>query len=277
MVAGGGMLPFCFARGARQHGVTVVAAAIKGEADPALEEEVHEMHWTGLARLGQWIRIFRRADVERVVLCGNITKTRMFDGWGGWSHLPDYRSARLWFRELNSHEDHTILDGVVEEFESSGITVESSILYCRDLLAREGCLTRREPTEQEWDDITFAWPRAKRLAEMQIGQSMVVKDGTVVAVEGIDGTDATLRRGGRLTGSGAVAVKLARPEHDERFDIPCVGPKTIEAMADEGVGALAIQADNTLLLDREKTRRKADRADISVVAIDYSGPEEEDR
>ncbi|MEF8788341.1 MAG: UDP-2,3-diacylglucosamine diphosphatase LpxI, partial [Planctomycetota bacterium] len=263
LVAGGGMLPLCFARGAHKHGVRVVAVAIKDEADPELEEEVDDIHWTGLARLGQWIRIFRRAGVDRAVLCGNITKTRMFDGWGGWSHLPDFRSARLWFSKLRSHEDHTILDGVVEEFESSGITIESSILYCRELLAREGCLTRRRPTEEEWKDIKFAWPRARRLAEMQIGQSMVVKDGTVVAVEGIDGTDATLRRGGRLTESGAVAVKLARPDHDERFDIPCVGPTTIEAMAEGGIDTLAVQADNVLLLNRDETRRKADRADIS--------------
>jgi hypothetical protein len=270
MVAGGGMLPFCFARGAHDHGVRVVAAAIRDEADPELEDEVDEIHWTGLARLGQWIRIFKRAGVDRVVMCGNITKTRMFDGWGGWSHLPDFRSARLWFTKLRSHEDHTILDGVVEEFESSGITIESSILYCRNLLAREGCLTGRKPSRQEWEDIKFAWPRVRRLAEMQIGQSMVVKDGTVVAVEGIDGTDATLRRGGRLTDGGAVAVKVAKPGHDERFDIPCVGPRTIEAMADGGIDTLAIQADKTLLLDREKTRRKAEEADICVIGVDLS-------
>ena len=268
MVAGGGMFPFCVARGAREQGVRVVAAAIKDEADPALEEEVDEIHWTGLARLGSWIRIFRRAGVDRVVMCGNITKTRMFDGWGGWSHFPDFRSARLWFRKLRSHEDHTVLDGVVEEFESAGITVESSVLFCQNLVARKGCLTNREPTGDEWEDIRFAWPRAKRLAEMQIGQSLVVKNKTVVAVEGVDGTDATIRRAGRLTDAGAVAVKLARPDHDERFDIPCIGPDTVKVMAEANVSALAIEADNTLVLARDETVNKADSAGIAITALE---------
>lgn len=272
MVAGSGLLPVCFARGASRRGIRVVAAAIKGEASPELAQEVDEIHWTGLARLGKWIKIFKNAGITRAVMCGGINKTRAFDGNRGLSLLPDFRSAKLWYRQLKSHEDHTILEAVAEEFESEGIAIERSILYCPELLAGEGCLTAREPNEREWEDIRFGWPIIRQIAGLQVGQSIVVKNKSVLAVEGIDGTDATLKRGGRLGSGDAVAIKLAKDGHDERFDMPCVGPSTIETMSEAGVATLAVDAEKTLVLEREQTIRKADSADICVIGIRPDDP-----
>jgi len=267
MVAGSGLLPVCFARGASRRGIRVVVAAIKGEASPELEKEVDEIHWTGLARLGKWIKIFKKAGITRAVMCGGIDKTRAFDGQNGLSLLPDLRSAKLWYKQLRSHEDHTVLEAVADEFESEGITIERSILYCPELLAGQGSMTAREPTESEWADIRFGWPIIRQIAALQVGQSIVVKNRAVLAVEGIDGTDATITRGGRLANGNAVAIKVAKEQHDERFDMPGVGPTTIDTMAAAGVSVLAMDADKTLVLERDQTIERANRADICLVGV----------
>lgn len=265
LLAGSGIFPICFARGARRHGHEVVAIGLKGETSPALEEHVVEVHWTGLARLGEWISIFKEADVTRAVMCGGVTKAKIYEN--PMRLFPDFRSIRFLYSRRGEWEDHVLLAQLAEEFEKEGITIESSVMFCPELLAREGTLTRREPTEREWDDIRFAWPRIKRIAAMQIGQTIVVKDGAVVAVEGMDGTDATLRRAGEIAGSGTVAVKLAKEGHDPRFDIPCVGPATVDVLEDAEVGVLAIEADQTLVLEREEVVARADAAGLAMVAV----------
>jgi DUF1009 family protein len=265
MLAGSGLLPICFARGARRHGIRVVAIAIKGEASSELAQHVDEIHWTGLMRLGEWIRIFKKAGVEHAVMCGGVDKANMYRGPA--SLLPDWRSAKLWYEKLRSRQDHTILDAVAGEFESEGIKVESSVLYCPELLAERGRLTEREPTEREWADIRFGWPMAKQIAAMQIGQTVVIKDGAVIAVEGMDGTNATLERGGKIARGGAVAVKVAKGGHDPRFDIPCVGPDTVEVLERAGISALAVEAGNTIILERELVTDLARKAKAVIVAL----------
>jgi len=267
LLAGNGLLPVCFARGARKRGIRVVAAAIEGEASAELEKEVDEIHWTGLAKLGAWVKIFKNAGVDRVVMCGGIRKVKVFNPVRAGPLLPDLKSAMLWFRKLRSHADHTVLEAVADEFEAEGIKVENSILYCPELLAQEGCLTKRKPTRREWDDIRFGWPLAKQIAALQIGQTIVVKDRSVIAVEGIDGTDATLRRGGKLGRGDVVAIKVAKEGHDERFDVPCVGPATVDTMQEAGVLVLAIEAGKTLVLERDQLSEKANQAGVTVIAV----------
>jgi hypothetical protein len=264
MLAGSGQFPISFATGARKHGVKIVAIGIKGEASRELEGHVDEMHWTGLARLGKWISIFKEAGIKQIVMCGGVDKSHMYSNILGF--LPDLRTTRLWFSG-DTREDHTLLEKVADEFEKEGITVESSILFCPELLAPEGCLTSRKPTEKQWEDICFGWPIAKKIAEMQIGQSIVVKDKAVIAVEGIDGTDATLRRGGKLGKGNVVAIKLAKENHDPRFDIPCTGPRTVDVLTESGVSVLALEANNTIVLDRKTTAAKAEKAGISIIAV----------
>ena len=267
LLAGNGLLPLCFARAARKEGMRVVAAAIEGEASTDLEREVDEIHWTGLAKLGAWIKIFKTARVDRIVMCGGIRKVKIFDPVRTGPLLPDLRSAMFWFRTLKSHADHTALGALADEFEAEGIRVESYVQYCPELLVSEGCLTQREPTRREWDDIRFGWPLAKQIAALQIGQTIVVKDRAVIAVEGIDGTDATLRRGGKLGKGGVVALKVAKEGHDERFDLPCVGPDTVDTMQQARVSVLAIEAGKTLVLERGQLSEKANQAGVTVIAV----------
>jgi hypothetical protein len=243
----------------------VVAVGIKGEADPALEGCVDEMHWTGLARLGEWIRTFKQAGVTALLMAGGIEKRRMFQDAA--SLLPDWRSVRLWYSRLASKEDHTILGAVADEFEADGIRVASVVDYCPELLMQPGCLSRRLPSAGQWRDIRFAWPLAKQVAALQVGQCIVVKNQAVIAVEGIDGTDAVLERGGGLAGGGAVAVKVPREGHDRRFDVPCIGPGTADVLARSGIAVLAVQACGTIVLDRDAVKRRADEGGVCIVAV----------
>ncbi|KPK61726.1 MAG: hypothetical protein AMK73_07880, partial [Planctomycetes bacterium SM23_32] len=252
LLCGAGLLPLRVAASLRSRGFRVVAIAIKGEADAAVESVADEVHWTGLAKLGQWIRLFKSAGADAVLMCGAVRKQRMFGSKA--AMLPDWRTVRLWFGRTRTKEDHAILGAVADEFAREGMPVGSVRDYCPELLIPRGCVGRRRPTERQWRDIRFGWPIAKQVAALQIGQCIVVKEQAVVAVEGIDGTDATLERGGALAGGGAVAVKVPKESHDERFDIPCIGPETVEVLMRSGVGALAVQAGGTILLDADAVR-----------------------
>ncbi|MFW6189839.1 MAG: LpxI family protein [Planctomycetota bacterium] len=265
LLCGGGDLPLTVADALSARGRRVVAVAIRGEADDAVERYADRVHWTGIARLGKWIKIFHRAGVKDMLMVGSIRKRRMFEGIS--SLVPDLRSMKLFYGQVTSREDHTILGAVAEEFEAEGIRVRSVVDFCPELLTEPGPLTEREPTEQQWRDIAFAWPQVKRIAGMQIGQCIVVKDLAVTAVEAIEGTDEALRRGGRLAGGGAVAVKVAREGHDPRFDIPCTGPHTVETLREAGVAVLALEAGQTIVLDPERVTDAADRAQLCIVAV----------
>jgi DUF1009 family protein len=274
LLCGAGLLPVRVAQSLARRGRRVVAVCIEGEADQAIASVCAEVHWTGLAKLGRWIRLFREARVEAVLMCGGIRKRCMFASRS--AMMPDWRTLKLWYERLKSREDHAILGAVVEEFEKEGIRVGSVPQHCPELMAPPGCLTRKQPTARQWRDIRFAWPIAKQVAALQIGQCVVVKDLAVVAVEGIDGTDAALERGGSLAGSGAVAVKVSKEGHDERFDIPCVGPDTADVLRRSGVSALALEAGRTVLLDREEVKRKADAARVCIIAVTAEGVREAD-
>ncbi len=264
LLCGSGLLPLRVAQALADDGVRVVAIGIEGEADPDVARFADEIHWTGVAKLGAWIRLFKASRVDAVVMCGAIRKRRMFGGQA--SLLPDWRSFRLFYRQLRTREDHTILEAVAAEFEKEGLPVGSVPEYCPRLLAPRGCITGCRPDADQWRDIRFAWPVAKQVAALQIGQCIVVKDGTVVAVEGIDGTDAVLQRGGALS-SGAVAVKVAKEGHDVRFDIPCIGPDTADTLGRAGVAVMAIEAGRSIVLDRDEVRSRADEAGVCIVGV----------
>ncbi len=265
LLCGGGALPLRVAGALLRGGRRVVAVGITGEADPALADVVEGVRWTGLAKLGQWVSIFKSAGVEAVLMVGAIHKQRMFGNVA--AMLPDWRSVKVWYEQLNSKEDHTILGAVVGEFEKEGLRVGSVADYCPELLLVPGLLTRRRPDERHWRDIRFGWPIAKQIAALQVGQCIVVKDQAVIAVEGIDGTDAALERGGRLAGGRAVAVKVAREGHDERFDIPCVGPDTVDTLRGAAIAVLALEAERTIMLDRDEVKREADAAGLCIIAL----------
>jgi hypothetical protein len=274
LLCGAGLLPIRVAQSLKGSGHHLVAIGIKGEADPAIETLADRFHWTGIAKLGRWIRVFRDAGADAVLMCGAIRKARMFGSKV--ALLPDWRTVKLWYGQTRSKQDHTILGAVADQFEQEGLPVRSVREFCPDLLIRRGCMGRRRPGRREWADVRFGWPIAKQVAALQIGQCIVVKEQAVVAVEGIDGTDATLRRGGALASEGAVAVKVPKEGHDERFDIPCIGPDTADVLARSGISLLAVQAAGTILLDAHVVRGRLDEAGVCIVALEPEDLEREE-
>ncbi len=269
LLAGWGDFPIVFARKAQTLGRRVVCVAIKQEADPALRGLVHRFYWTGLARLGRMIRCFKREGVRRLVMAGKVHKVNyLYRPWSLFGLLPDWRMVRCWYGRRRDNRDDTLMLGMIEEFRKDGLTFESALDLCPELLMPAGVLTRRKPTPAEEEDIRLGWMTAKEIGRVDVGQSVMVKDRTVIAVEAIEGTDQAIARAGELCRKGGfVVVKVAKPAQDMRFDVPTVGPLTIEGMRQAGGRVLAIEADRTIVLNREETIALADRYGISIVAL----------
>jgi len=261
LIAGGGQFPLLFARAARKQGRAVVAAAHVNESDPALESEVDRLCWVKLGQLGKIIKHFKKNGVREAVFAGAITKTRIFK-----DVLPDFKGLSLW-NKIDVHQDDAVLRAVALTLEQENIRILASTIYLEHLLFPHGVLTRRKPTRDESVDIRFGWKIAREVGRLDIGQCVVVRDRTVLAVEAIEGTDAAIRRGGELGHKGAVIVKLKKPGQDFRFDLPATGSSTIETLAEVRGRALAVEAGQSLLFDPEKMIAAADRAGISVVGV----------
>ncbi len=266
LIAGGGQFPLVFARAAREEGFSVIAVGIEGDTDPRIAPEVTHYATICLGQLGKLIECFKRHGVRRVALAGSVDKRRIF------SRLKlDWRAVRFAIKTRKNRGDDLLLRALAEELASEGIVVEPSTLFLPSLLAPEGVLTSRRPSRREHDDILFGWNVAKAIGSLDVGQCVVVKHRVVLALEGIDGTDATIARGGALCGKGAVVVKVSKPSQDLRFDVPAVGRHTIEVMKAAGATTLAIEAGRTLLFDRCEMIEAANRAGITVVALNNHG------
>ncbi len=261
LIAGGGQFPLLFARAARKRGRAVVAAAHVNESDPTLASEVDHLCWVKLGQLGKIINHFKKNGVTEAVFAGAITKTRIFK-----DVLPDFKGLSLW-NKIDARQDDAILRAVAQTLEQEGIRVLASTIYLEHLLFPEGVLTRKKPSAGEVEDIRFGWNIAREIGRLDIGQCVVVRDRTVLAVEAIEGTDAAIRRGGKLADRGAVVVKLKKPGQDFRFDLPATGSATIATLAEVGGRVLAVEAGQSLLFDREAMILAADQAGISVVGV----------
>jgi len=196
-----------------------------------------------------------------VLMAGGIKKTRLFSGG-----MPDLRGVALLARMVHKKDD-SILRAVAEELESEGIKVRESTLYLDNLVAKQGSITKRKPSNEEKRDIEFGWQMAKEIGKLDIGQTVVVKGQAVIAVEAIEGTDEAIRRGGTLCGQGAVVVKVCKPQQDLRFDLPAIGSMTINTMAQIKASCLAVEAGKTIIIDRKTVIGDAERAGIAVVAL----------
>lgn len=260
LIAGNGNFPLAFARAAKEKGLQVIAVAHEGETLPELAGLVEAIVWVKVGQLGKLIKTFKEHEVSDVLMAGGIKKTRLFAGG-----MPDMRALSLLARMIHKKDD-SLLRAVAEELESEGITVRESTLYLDNLLAQPGLLTRRKPTKEEQQDIEFGWQMAKEIGKLDIGQTVVVKDQAVLAVEAIEGTDEAIRRGGRLCGKGAVVVKICKPQQDLRFDLPAVGLQTIQSLNEVKASCLALEAGKTIILDRDQVISEADRAGICIVA-----------
>ena len=261
LIAGNGRFPIIFADNAKKLGYHVSAVAHEGETEPELAGHVDRIHWIKIGQLSKLIKAFKEDKVRQAVMLGGIKKTHMFT-----TVRPDLRTLAMATR-LALRKDDDILRELAKELEGEGIAICESTFGLEGILAEEGTLTAREPSEKEWDDIRYGWDVAHDIGRLDIGQCVVIKDCVVVAVEAVEGTDGAIKRGGDLAKDGAVVVKRSKPQQDLRFDLPAVGPRTIEVMASVKASVLAIEAGRTVLLDREIVLAKARAARIAIVGI----------
>ena len=261
LIAGNGRFPIIFATNARQLGYHVSAVAHEGETEPELANHVDRIQWIKIGQLNKLIQAFKEDNISQAVMLGGIKKTHVFT-----TVRPDFRALAM-AAKLALWKDDDILREFAAELEREGIMIRESTFGLEGILVEEGTLTRRSPTKKEWDDIRYGWEVAHEIGRLDIGQCVVIKDRVVVAVEAVEGTDAAIKRGGELAQDGAVIVKRSKPQQDLRFDLPAVGPRTIEVMQSVKASVLALEAGKTVLLDREVMLEKARQADISVVGI----------
>lgn len=261
LIAGNGRFPIIFADNARKLGYHVSAVAHEGETDPELANHVDRIHWIKIGQLNKLINAFKDDQVHQAVMLGGIKKTHVFT-----TVRPDFRTLALATR-LALWKDDDILRELAKELEKEGITICESTFGLEGILAEEGALTTRKPSEKEWEDIRYGWEVAHDIGRLDIGQCVVVKDRVVVAVEAVEGTDEAIKRGGQLAKDGAVVVKRCKPQQDLRFDLPAVGPRTIDIMASVNASVLAVEAGRTILLDRDLMLEKAKAARIAVVGL----------
>jgi hypothetical protein len=261
LIAGNGRFPLIFAQEAKKAGVEVVALAIKKETNPSLENLVDRVHWVDVGQLGSLIEICKQEGITRAVMAGQVRHTRLFT-----QVMLDARAMAL-LAGVADKKANSLLGAVADELSREGIELIDSSTYLSHLLPSPGILTRRKPTQKEWRDIEFGHKIAKEIAGLDIGQTVVVKDQAVLAVEGMEGTDLTIKRGGKLGRGDVVVVKVSKPQQDRRFDLPIVGERTIKVMKEAKAKVLAFSARSTILLDREKVVKKANKNGISLVAI----------
>ncbi|MCU0783765.1 MAG: UDP-2,3-diacylglucosamine diphosphatase LpxI [Verrucomicrobia bacterium] len=263
LIAGNRSLPLLFAREARRLGVQrLVAVAFVGETDPALTPLVDEMVWLKVGQLGKLISAFTDRDVRQCVMAGQIAPKNLY------AVRPDLRAMGMLLR-LKEKNAHTIFGAVAGELKQDGVELIEATPWLASLMPGAGFHLGPILSAAQRGDLAFGFRIAKEVSRLEIGQTVVVKDGAVLAVEGFEGTDKCLARGGELAGQdgGAVALKVAKANHDMRFDIPCLGPQTLETCAVAGISALAFEAGKSLLLEQEACARLADQHKISLTTV----------
>ena len=271
LIAGNGTFPFLVLDAARAQGYEVVVAAIKEEASPEIESHgAAAVHWLSLGELSKLIETFQRAGVHRAVMAGQVKHKQIFS-----SIRPDWKLAKL-LLSLTTRNTDSLLGAVAKVLGDEGITLEKSTWLLEPLLAKPGVLTKRAPDEQEKKNIDYGRAVARQLAEHDIGQTVVIAESACVAVEAMEGTDATIERAGQIMRSlhgdastlsrALTVVKIAKPNQDMRFDVPVIGVKTIDVMHAAGASCLALDAGKCLLLDGKKVIDAADAAEIAVIA-----------
>ena len=264
LIAGNGRFPFLALEAARSLGHDVTVVAIREETSPDLEKAAANgqpvaFHWVSLGQLGRCIKILKAAEVNRALMAGQVKHTKLFSGV-----MPDLTLLSA-LRRLRARNTDALISAVADVLGEHGIELVDSTLFLEPLLAGAGTLTARAPSDDERADLAFGYTMADAIAGLDIGQTIVVKDRAVVAVEAMEGTDAVIVRGGRLAGPGASVIKVAKPSQDMRFDVPVIGVSTVEAMREVGAAALSVDAGRTLVLDGDRVFEAADEAGITVV------------
>lgn len=264
LIAGTGELPIAVAQEAHSLGYKVMAVALEPLADKALSSYVDVIKWVNVGKFGKLIDSLKNYGIKEAVMAGKVTKTLLYKS----KITPDLRAVKLLF-SLKDRKDDSILLAITKELEEEGITLLDITLFSSKLLTPEGVLTKDRPTEDEWKDIEFGWKIAKEIGRLDIGQTVVVKNQAVMAIEALEGTDEAIKRGGRLAGSGAVVVKVSKPNQDMRFDVPVVGLDTLRAMIEVGARVLSVESKKSIILKRDAIIEESKKAGISIVG--YAG------
>jgi DUF1009 family protein len=261
LIAGNGRFPFLVLDGARRAGVDLSVAAIREETDPEIERAAERVIWVGIGQLGKMIRFFKREGVERAIMAGQVKHVQIFSG-----ALPDVRMLRMLLRLPRRNTD-ALIGAVADELASEGIELIDSTFFLQDHLAEVGTLTRRAPDKREEGDIEYGLEVAREIARLDLGQTIVIRGRACVAIEAMEGTDATILRAGMLARGRLTVVKVAKPSQDMRFDVPVIGVPTIESMIEAGATCLCITARKTLMFDREQILKLANEKRIALVAV----------
>ena len=266
LLAGIGHLPVDVAQSAKKLGYKVVAIAVVADTDPELPENADEFYTINVGKVGKILQTLKQHDVKNVTMIGKVTKEVLYKNG---VMIPDLTTIRV-LASLPDRKDDTIMNAIVKLIEDKGMHVMDQTVLIQPLLPEPGVLTERKPTEQEWEDMRFGFRMAKELGRLDIGQTVVVKNRAVMALEAIEGTDACILRGGFLGKGGVVVAKTAKPAQDNRFDMPSVGTTTLTSMIHAGATGIVIEAGRTLLVDRKRTLAMAEEKGITIVSMSES-------
>lgn len=262
LIAGGGQFPKLFTQKAHANGYKIIGVGFRNETDPDLAQQTDQFKWLYLGQLNKLIRYFKSHGVTQALLMGSISKANIFK-----DIRPDFKALAFIAKTAGTHDDN-VLSSLADLLEKQGITLIPSTFLLPELISPKGCWTKRKPDRAEKKDIYQGCKLAKAVGQHDIGQCLVISNGTVLAVEAIDGTDATIERGGRLSlGNGATVVKLCKPNQDLRFDLPSTGCTTIETMHQSGVNVLVLEAEKSISFDREKMIALANKYKICITAV----------
>jgi len=260
LIAGNGKFPFLVIEGAHKAGATVAVAAIREETDPTIEKIADKLIWVGIGQLGKMLRFFKDEHVDQAIMAGQVKHVQIFS-----RAIPDVRMLKMLLRLPRRNTD-ALIGAVADELAAEGIELIDSTFFLQDQLPQKGTLTKREPDERERSDIEYGLEVAHKIARLDLGQTIVIRDRACVAIEAMEGTDAVIRRAGELVRGKLTVVKIAKPDQDMRFDVPVVGVPTIESMIQAHAACLCLTAGKTLMFDREETIKLANKHKISVVA-----------
>lgn len=264
IIAGMGKLPEIIAHEAKKKGMRVATVALKELAGDGTKRYSDEIERISIGRLSKIIDFFKARDITKVVMAGKAPKELLYKN----TIVPDMRIIKI-LLSIKDRKDDTIMHAVTQEIEKEGIKVLNITDFAGNYLAEEGVLTRRRPSRSEEEDIAFGFKIAKEIGRLDIGQTVVVKDKAVMAVEAIEGTDEAIRRGGRFAKKGGVVVKVSKPSQDLRFDVPVVGMDTLNAMQESHLNVLAVEAGTCIILDRDELTHTADKYDISITGVRF--------
>ncbi|NKB23024.1 MAG: DUF1009 domain-containing protein [Kiritimatiellae bacterium] len=261
IIAGRGVYPRLLAKSAKEQGVKrIVVVAFKKETDPRIEEHADEIQWIYVGQLKAMIEALKKSHIHKVVMAGQITPTHLF------RVRMDQAMISL-LRPLKTRNAHTIFGAIAGELKRSGIELKPASLFMESSMPTPGVLGEKRPNKEQQQDIELGIHVAKTISGLEIGQTVVIKEGTILAVEAFEGTDKTILRAGKLGGAGAVVVKVAKQNHDMRFDIPVIGERTLKILKKAKVSALAVEARRSILLDKEKIIAQANRQGLCLVAV----------